>query len=153
MKSARILRNVLETWGVILANLVEGDPKTLFSIATTLRCRYYNSFPLTAPLYPSYIASSCWVLSKEVSSIIFWVFCMTRREMKTRFPMPLENTLLNVMDIAIPVGSEWEKKTKKETSIWTLPENQRSCEPKCNNDIIDTLRTVPKHSVTGLDEL
>ena len=36
-----------------LANLVEGDPKAYFRIATTLRCsvgRYY--IPLIVPLYP-----------------------------------------------------------------------------------------------------
>ena len=38
---------------VKLATVVEGDPKVLFSIATTPRCwegRY--SFPWIAPLYP-----------------------------------------------------------------------------------------------------
>ena len=37
---------------VKLANLVEGDPKLLFSIATTLRCRGNRySIPWIAPLY------------------------------------------------------------------------------------------------------
>ena len=39
-----------------LANLVEGNQKAPFSIATTLRCRGgRNSFPWIAPLYPRYV--------------------------------------------------------------------------------------------------
>ena len=42
-----------------LANLVEGDPKAPFSIATTLRCRGGRySFPWIAPLYPYIIMLS-----------------------------------------------------------------------------------------------
>ena len=41
---------------VKLATIVEGEPKALFSIATTLRCRGGRySFPWIAPLYPWYV--------------------------------------------------------------------------------------------------
>ena len=37
----------------MLAIVVEGDPKALFSIATTQRCRKgHYSFPWIAPFYP-----------------------------------------------------------------------------------------------------
>ena len=56
---------------VKLATVVEGDPKTPFSIATTLRCRRGRySFPWIVPLYPRYVPYNA-VLSKEVSSTIF----------------------------------------------------------------------------------
>ena len=38
---------------VKLATVVEGDPKALFSLATTPRCRGgHNSLPWIVPLYP-----------------------------------------------------------------------------------------------------
>ena len=51
---------MLELWGirskVKLATVVEGDQKTLFSIATTPRCRGGRySFPRIAPLNPWYV--------------------------------------------------------------------------------------------------
>ena len=40
----------------LLATVVEGNPKTPFSIATTLRCRgRCHSFPSIAPFYPWYV--------------------------------------------------------------------------------------------------
>ena len=39
-----------------LVTVVEGAPKTLFSIAITLRCREGRyCFPQIAPLYPRYV--------------------------------------------------------------------------------------------------
>ena len=81
-------------WNSKLAILVEGDQKALFSITTTSRCRgraqflslYCSTLPLIRTLY-------CWVLSKEVSSIIFKVFGLTRPGIETRSPGPLANTL------------------------------------------------------------
>ena len=75
-----------------MANVVEGDPKAPFSIATTPRCRALllsqdcSTLPLIRTLY-------CWVLSKEVSSIIFKVFGMTRPGIEPRSLGPLANTL------------------------------------------------------------
>ena len=41
---------------VKLVTVVEGDPKTPFTIATTPRCRGGRySFPRIAPLYPWYV--------------------------------------------------------------------------------------------------
>ena len=37
---------------VKLATIVEGEPKVLFLIATTPRCRWRYSFPWIAPFYP-----------------------------------------------------------------------------------------------------
>ena len=46
-------KNPLIGQKVKLATVVEGDPKALFSIATTPRCRGgCYSFPWIAPLYP-----------------------------------------------------------------------------------------------------
>ena len=44
----------------------------------------------TSPLIPTLL---CWVLSKEASSTIFWVFVMNRPRVEPRSPKPLENTL------------------------------------------------------------
>ena len=42
---------------VKLASVVEGDPKSHFLIATTLRCRVgHYSIPWIAPLYPWYVS-------------------------------------------------------------------------------------------------
>ena len=65
-----------------MATWVEGDPKAPFSIATTPRCR--------GGRYSLY----CWVLSKDVSSIIFKVFGMTRPGIEPRSPRPLANSQL-----------------------------------------------------------
>ena len=72
---------------VKLATVIEGDQKAPFSIATTPRCkggRY--SFLLIHTLF-------CWVLSKEVSSTIFKVFCITQPVIETRSPGQLVNIL------------------------------------------------------------
>ena len=48
-----VLRLDLDNSKVKLATIVEGDPKALFSIATTPRCRGGRySIPRIAPLYP-----------------------------------------------------------------------------------------------------
>ena len=66
---------------VKLANIVEGDPKALFSITTTLRCRGgRNFFPWIAHLYP---------YNAEVSSTIFE--SLVRLELQSHGP--LANTL------------------------------------------------------------
>ena len=78
----------------LLATVVEGDQKASFSIATTLSCRgralllslNCSTLPLWRVLY-------CWLLSKEVSSIIFKVFGMTQPGIERRSPGPLVNTL------------------------------------------------------------
>ena len=54
---------------MICATLVNGELKALFSIATTPR--KLLDLPLITTL-------QCWVLSKEASITIFWVFGMTR---------------------------------------------------------------------------
>ena len=78
---------------IMLATVVEGDAKAPFSIATTPRCRGGRySFPWIAPFYPWYVPFMA-VLSKEVSSTIFWVFGMTRPGLEPRSPGPLANTL------------------------------------------------------------
>ena len=54
---------VEELW---LATLVEGDPKALFSIATTLRCRGGQySIPWIAPLYPWYLPYNAECLARR----------------------------------------------------------------------------------------
>ena len=46
----------IELFHNLLANVVEGNQKAPFSIATTPRCRgRYYSFPWIAPLYPRYV--------------------------------------------------------------------------------------------------
>ena len=43
-------------YGKLLATIVEGDSKALFSIASTPRCRLVRySFPWIAPLYPCFL--------------------------------------------------------------------------------------------------
>ena len=52
-QSRVVHRTPLFRGGLNPLSVVEGDQKTPFSIATTLRCRGgRNSFPGTAPLYP-----------------------------------------------------------------------------------------------------
>ena len=73
---------------VKLATLVQGDPKTPFSIATTLRCRIGRYFiPWIAPLYS-------WSVPYNAELNIFWVFGMTRPGIEPRSPGLLANTLL-----------------------------------------------------------
>ena len=75
-----------------LATIVEGDPEAPFLIATTSRCRGgHYTFPWIAPFYPWSL--QCWVLNKEESSTIFWVFGMTHPGIETRSPGLLANTL------------------------------------------------------------
>ena len=53
-----------QAWNIKLT-VVESDPKALFSIATTLRCRGgCYSFPWIAPLYPWYVPynAECWCI-------------------------------------------------------------------------------------------
>ena len=52
------------------------------------------SFLWVVPLYPWYILYKFWVLSKEVSSTIFWVFGMTWPGIEAQSLRPLANTLL-----------------------------------------------------------
>ena len=73
-------------------NLIEGEPKAPFSIATTPRCRGGRYFiPSVAPLYPYLI-----MLSVKQGGIKyhFWVFGMTRLRIEPRSSGPLANTLL-----------------------------------------------------------
>ena len=75
-----------------LPTLVEGDPKALFSIATTLRCsggRY--SIPWIALLYPWSLPNNA---DAKQGSTIFWVFDMTRPRIEPRSSGPLANTQL-----------------------------------------------------------
>ena len=78
---------------VKLATLVEDDPKAPFSITTTTRgeCYFIVRILFTLALIHNLY---CWVLSKEVSITIFWVFGMTRPGIEPRSPWPLANTLL-----------------------------------------------------------
>ena len=48
---------------------------------------------LGCPTLPLIRTLQCWVLSKEASSTIFWVFGMTRPGIELRSPGPLANTL------------------------------------------------------------
>ena len=51
-----INEEMLPKYALLLATVVEGDPKAPFSIATTPRCKGgHYSFPWIAPLYPWYI--------------------------------------------------------------------------------------------------
>ena len=77
-----------------LATIVEGDPKAPFSRATTPRCRGgHYSFFLDCSTLPLIRTLQCWVLSKEASSTIFWIFGVTRPGIELRSPGPLANTL------------------------------------------------------------
>ena len=78
---------------VKLATSVEGDPKAPFSIASRPRCKGgHYSIPRIAWLYAWSSPYNTLVLSKAASSIIFWVFGMTRPEIAPRSPGPLTNT-------------------------------------------------------------
>ena len=53
----RIIVKIHQISYILLATVVEGDLKTLFSMATTPRCRGGRYlFPWIAPLYVTYIA-------------------------------------------------------------------------------------------------
>ena len=74
--------------------IIEGDQKALFSIVTTPMCREERySFSRFAPNLSLMRTLYCWVLSKEVSSIIFKVFGMTQPGIEPRSPGQLANTL------------------------------------------------------------
>ena len=96
METIRSLYNIIHhelISKVKLATVVKGNQEVPFSISTTLRCRGgHHSFPRIAPL-PLIHTLYCWVLSKEVSSIIFKVFGMMQPRIKPRSPRPLANTL------------------------------------------------------------
>ena len=77
---------------VKLAIVVEGDPKSPFSIATTPKCRGALLLSLDPSTFPLIRTLSCWVLSKEVSSTIFKVFGMKRPGIEPWSPGPLANT-------------------------------------------------------------
>ena len=72
--------------------LVEGDLKAPFSIVTTARCGG-GAIPFPGLLYFTLDTYLILVLSKEVSSTIFQVSCMTRPRIETRSLRPLANTL------------------------------------------------------------
>ena len=83
--------NSLESISLLLSKLTEDDPKTPFSIATTLRCRrgcYF--FPWIAPLTldPCFIMLSV----KQRSIFFFLVFDMTRPRIERRSHRLLANT-------------------------------------------------------------
>ena len=69
----------------LLAIVVEDNSKAPFSIATTPMCKGGRYF------FPSIHTLYCCVQSKEVSSIIFKLFDMTRPGIKPRSPEPLAN--------------------------------------------------------------
>ena len=74
---------------VILLRLVGRKTNT-----TTTTCRGGRySFSLECSILPLIRTLYCWVLSKEVSSIIFTVFGITRSGIELRSPGPLTNTL------------------------------------------------------------
>ena len=75
-----------------LTTVVEGDQKAPFSITTTPRCREGRYlFSLDCSTLPLIRTLYCWVLSKEVSSIIFKVFGMTRPAIEPGSSRPLAN--------------------------------------------------------------
>ena len=79
---------------VKLATVVEGNPKALFSIATTPRCRGRAVLlSQDCSTLSSIRTLYCWVLNKEVSSTIFKVFGMMWPGIELRSPGPLANTL------------------------------------------------------------
>ena len=76
-----------------LATVVESDPKTPFSLATTLRCkegRYFFPGLLPFTLDPHLLM----VITKQGDiKYHFWVFDMTQPGIEPRFPGPLANIL------------------------------------------------------------
>ena len=77
---------------VKLETIVKGNPKLPFSVATTPSYKGgCYSFPwISLPLIRTLWR---WVLSKEVSSNIFWVFGMTWPGIESHSPWPLANSL------------------------------------------------------------
>ena len=74
--------------------VVKGDPKALFLIATTPRCRGRALFPsLDCSILHLIHTLYCWVLSKVVSSTIFKVFGMMWPGIEPSSPRPWVNTL------------------------------------------------------------
>ena len=70
--------------------LPKGDQTAPFSIAITPRCeRGRHSFSLDCPTLPLIRTLYCWMLSKEVSSTIFWILGMTRPGIEPRSSEPL----------------------------------------------------------------
>ena len=83
-----------------LVDLVEGDSKSLFSLATTARCReerYSLSWivPLIFDLYLKML------LSKEAQSYTFWIFGMARPVIEPRSSEPLADNLPAIINTSI----------------------------------------------------
>ena len=78
---------------VKLATVVEGALYASFSIATVPRCRRRARLLfLDCSTLPLVHTLKGWVLSKDASSTIFWVFSMTRPRIEPRSSGPLANT-------------------------------------------------------------
>ena len=102
--------------------IVEGNPKSSLSIATTPRCRE-GTAPFPGLLHSVLINTlKCRVLSKEASSTIFWVFGMTQPGIEPGFPRLLANTLLTMqfyfalqsqVDCTNPVGRKTSLREKR----------------------------------------
>ena len=94
-----------------MATLVEADPKAPFSITTTPRCVWgillLSLDCSTLPLIPSLY---WWVLSKEASSTLFWVFGMTQ-------PGSLVNTL-TVMPMSSIITSTKVRQVNNTTKFY-----------------------------------
>ena len=77
-----------------MATIVEGNPKALFLIATTPRCRGERfSFPWIVPLYSWSIPFNAECSARRHQVPFFWVFGMNRPGIEPGSPGPLANTL------------------------------------------------------------
>ena len=85
-----------DCWGSCkLVTVVKGDPKILFSIATTPKCREgCHSFPWVAPLYPWSIPYDA-----EWESLV-WL----NQRLNPSLPGPLANTLVTQAKFLEPSG-------------------------------------------------
>ena len=112
----------------LLATIVEGDQKAPFLIATALRCRgRAHLFSLDCSSLPLIRTLYCWVLSKEVSSIIFKVFGMTwsgillgwvfaNGHTKT-LKMVLDISLLNTQQYKVRIKGKVEQSGERSSTL------------------------------------
>ena len=137
-----------------MATIVEWDPNVSFSIATIPKRRKgallhsldCSTLPLIRILY-------CWVLSKEISNTISWVFGMTRPWIELRSLRPFANTIY----IYIYIIFEFEQMSssfRTFLSIHCLQCSSMNCihsssySSKSNSFCINTLVILPSAPIT-----